>query len=633
MLALKNVAACGYRGLTEQSILRTSVQGPAEENMEIGYAAAERAALNGKAREILDRSPDVGAFIRHGLSPRPEASALIYLRTARDPAPVVTSAGEFLGLMNATRQWLRRAGVGPDDVVALLAPNCTATAIVYWTAMSSATVLPINLLFSREAIVALVNAVGAKILFTPPPGAPGGLFEKVEGLKALAPTLKRIVALPLDGGVAFDGETILPIADGGNEAAPLPEKTAALLPTGGTTGTPKIVPLTHRNIVSSSIGAMLAAGIGPTDRFLIALPMFHVGGAFCTSLPTLGAGGTIVIPTASGFRNPEVVANHWRIIAEQGVTLGGGVPTMIAAAADAPLDGADLSRLRLCIVGGSICPPEIERRFLAIWQSDCLRQIYGMTEFAGSITQTPHDRAQEPASASVPTALAEVAVLAGGEMHLGPATPTGEILVRGPQMFSGYLGRPREAQPFYEGWLRSGDLGRIGAHGEVYITGRAKDLIIRGGHNIDPTGIEDVALRFPGVGLAAAVGRPDPYAGETPMLFVTPTPGANIDRADLADFLQAGVMEPPARPRAIEVIMDMPMTPVGKIFKPRLREIAAEAAALDALAVALPGAACNVAATHNERGLTLSVRVPASGVEAARAELGKLPVAFEIVAQ
>ena len=117
------------------------------------------------------------------------------------------------------------------------------------------------------------------------------------------------------------------------------------------------------------------------------------------------------------------------------------------------------------------------------------------------------------------------------------------------------------------------------------------------------------------------------------MLFVTPTPGATIDRAGLAAFLQAGVMEPPARPRAIEVIMDMPVTPVGKIFKPRLREIAAEPAAVDALSVALPGAYCYVAASHNEHGLTLYVRVPASGVDAARAELGKLPVSFEITAQ
>ncbi len=104
-------------------------------------------------------------------------------------------------------------------------------------------------------------------------------------------------------------------------------------------------------------------------------------------------------------------------------------------------------------------------------------------------------------------------------------------------------------------------------------------MIIRGGHNIDPTAIEDIALRFPGVGIAAAVGRPDAYAGETPMLFVTPTPGAVIDRDALAEFIKEGVMEAPARPRAIVMIDEMPTTPVGKIFKPRLREIAAEEAA------------------------------------------------------
>jgi len=527
--------------------------------MKPGYDAAERAVLNAKARDILDQAPDVGSFIRRGLAPRPDAPAFVYLRSARDAAPVVTTAGEFLGLMHATRAWLRREGIDTDDVVAILAPNCTATAAIYWTAMSSAVVLPINLLFSRDAIVALVKAVGAKLLFTPPPDAPGGLYEKVVGLEALAPSLRRIVVLPLDGRVAFDGEAIAPGAEGGiDEPVAPPDKLAALLPTGGTTGAPKIVPLTHRNCVAASIGAMLAASLGQSDRVLVALPLFHVGGAFCTSLPTLGAGGTVVIPTATGFRNPDVAANHWTIVAEQQVTMGGGVPTMIAAAAEAPLEGADLSRLRLCIVGGSICPPEIERRFLAKWPSDCLRQIYGMTEFGGSITQTPHDRSQEPRSAGLPVALAETAVLVGDEIHLGPSTPTGELLHRGPQMFSGYYGRPRESQPFFEGWLRSGDLGRIGEHGEIYLTGRAKDLIIRGGHNLDPTGIEEVALRFPGVGLAAAVGRPDSYAGETPMLFVTPAPGAVIDLAALADFVAAGVIEPPARPRAIEVTMFKP---------------------------------------------------------------------------
>ena len=220
-------------------------------------------------------------------------------------------------------------------------------------------------------------------------------------------------------------------------------------------------------------------------------------------------------------------------------------------------------------------------------------------------------------------------MLAGGRIHRGPS-PTGEILARGPQMFAGYFDPRQVGASFHEGWLRSGDLGRIGEDGEIYVTGRAKDVIIRGGHNIDPTGIEDVALRFPGVGLAAAVGRPDPYAGETPVLFVTASPGAKLDAGALADFVQAGVMEPPARPRAIHLIEEMPVTPVGKIYKPRLREIAAEAAARDALQSALSGAPFDVEARHGERGLVVRAKVPAEAEAAARAELGKLPIGFEI---
>ena len=597
--------------------------------MAVGFTARERETLNERASDLLARSPDVGSFIRRGLSARTVAPTYLYLRTARDPAPVVTSACEFLGLMRATRRWYRENGVGPDDVVAVLAPHCTAMAVAYWTAMSSAVVLPINLLLSPEAIAALIDAVGAKIMLTPPPGSPGGLYEKAKCVQTLAPSLQRIVTLSLDGRVAFDEHSLEP-EDGADEPHAAPDKLAALLPTSGTTGAPKIVPLTHRNVVSSSIGSMLAFDLRPTDRVVAVLPMFHVGGAFCTCLPMLAAGGSILVPTAAGSRNPDVIANYWRILSENGVTIAGGVPTIIHAAAGAPRDGADLSRLRLCVVGGSNCPPEIERRFLAVWPGDGLRQIYGMTEFAGAITQTPHDKGQESGSVGPPVALAEVAVLEAGKLHRGPGTPTGEIVARGPQMFSGYFRRDRDGGPFLDGWLRSGDLGHIGDHGEVYVTGRAKDIIIRGGHNIDPAAIEDVALRFPGVGLAAAVGRPDPYAGETPMLFVAPVPGQRVDVDELADFVLAGVVEPPARPRAIMMIDEMPVTAVGKIYKPRLREIAAEAAARDALGAALDGASFEVSAAHNERGLILKARVSSTSAEAARVELGKFPVGFEL---
>ena len=598
--------------------------------MAYGYTPAERAEIDTRARNILDACPDVGSLIRRGLQPDPERETLVYLRTALDPSPVVTRAGEFLGLLEAARIWLRQNGVGPDDVVAILAPNVTATAVAYWAAMSFAVAQPLNLLFSREAIAAQLGAVKAKMVFTPPPGAPGGLYEKVEALGALAPSLERIVVLPMDGRIAFGNEPIVPAARRATPERARPDALAALLPTGGTTGVPKIVPLTHRNIVASSIASMLALDLRPDDRAVIALPLFHVGGAFCTSLATFGAGATLILPTAAGFRNPDVVRNYWRILDAHRATIGALVPTGLAAAAEADARGCDLSRLRLFATGASVCPPEIERRLLRVWPGDCVRQVYGMTEFAGAITQTPWDREQRPGSVGLPNALVEVAVLAGETLYRGPS-PTGEIVARGPQMFGGYFDPKQAGATFHDGWIRSGDLGRIGDDGEVYVTGRAKDVIIRSGHNIDPATIEDVAMRFPGVGLAAAVGRPDAYAGETPMLFVAPSPGAAIDADALADFVREGVIEPPARPRAIVMIDEMPVTPVGKIFKPRLREIAAEEAVREALADILPGVAFELKARHEDSGLVVVASVPPSAVEAARAALGRFPVRFEIV--
>ena len=152
--------------------------------MAFGHSREERAELDAQARAILEACPDVGSFIRRGLGGDADRETLVYLRTALDPAPVITRAGEFLGLLEAARLWLRRNGVGPGDVVAILAPNVTATSIAYWAAMSSAIVQPLNLLFTREAIAAQLDAVKAKIVFAPPPGAPGGLYEKAEAAAA-----------------------------------------------------------------------------------------------------------------------------------------------------------------------------------------------------------------------------------------------------------------------------------------------------------------------------------------------------------------------------------------------------------------------------------------------------------------
>jgi fatty-acyl-CoA synthase len=602
--------------------------------MAVPDITVEIAALDARARSIIDECPDVFRLIARGTAIDPEHEAIVYLRTPLDPAPIVTTARSFLGLVSAAGRWLRENGVGPDDTVSILAPNCTAVSVAYWSAMSFATVHPLNLLFSRDAIEAQLAAARTKILFTPPPGAPGGLFEKVEGVADAVPTLQRIVTLPLDGSVAFGDETLSPDfawRDPSLSAASH-DRVVAILPTGGTTGVPKAARLTNRNVTASAVASMLAFDGRPGDRILIALPLFHVGGAFVGALSALAAGATQVIPTAAGLRNPEVIKNFWRIVEAQRITIGALVPTALGAVAEALVGGADISSLRLFATGASVCPPEIERRFLAAWPGDCVRQVYGMTEFAGAITQTPHNAGQKPGSVGFPVALAEVAVLAGGELHRGPS-PTGEIVARGPQVFAGYADSRHGRGAFHDGWLKSGDLGRIGADGEIYVTGRIKDVIIRGGHNIDPAGIEDAALGFPGVALAAAVGRPDPYSGETPMLFVSPSAGASIDCTALGHFVEGRIMETPARPRAIVVIPEMPLTPVGKIFKPRLREIAAEAATRDMIASAAPGLAADVcAATEVERGLVVTVKAPFAHCETLRAELGKLPLTANVVA-
>ena len=602
--------------------------------MPIQYTPKERRALDARARAILGECPSVFRLIARGAAVDPRREALVYLRTALDPEPVVTSAQSFVGLLSAAGRWLRSNGVGPDDAVSILAPHCTATAVTYWAAMSFARVHPLNLLFSRDAVAAQLSAVRSKILFTPPSGAPGGLHEKVEGLLDSVPALERVVTLPLDGRVAFDEEALSPDFGWRDEIdTGSPDRVVAILPTGGTTGAPKAARLTNRNVTASAVATMLAINVCPGDRFLIALPLFHVGGAFCGALPALAAGATQVIPTAASLRNPEVVANFWKIIERQRVTIGGLVPTALGAVAEASVAGADISGLRFFATGASVCPPEIERRFLAAWPGDRVRQIYGMTEFAGAITQTPDGFGQKEGSVGVPVALAETAVLADGRLHRGPS-PTGEIVARGPQVFAGYVGARHGANPFHGGWLRRGDLGRIGENGEVYVTGRIKDIIIRGGHNIDPAGIEDAAMGFPGVSLAAAVGRPDPYSGETPMLFVSPSIGASIDPEALGRFVEDRIMEGPAKPRVISIIAEMPLTPVGKIFKPRLREIAAEQAARELIAAALPEVPVDILSeTDVERGLIVRAKAPAEHCKSILAELGRLPLVSEVTAR
>jgi fatty-acyl-CoA synthase len=538
-----------------------------------------------------------------------------------------------MGAIKAAENFFRAEGVGKTDTVAILLPICPPAIAAIFGAAACGIAEPLNLLFTREAIAAQLNAVQAKLLLAPPPGMPGGLYEKIEGLQRDVPSLQRIVVAPLDGSIAFDGERLTPdpswredYGEGADRSEP--ERVAVMLPTGGTTGHPKVARLTNRAMVASCVSSRMALDYRKGDRCLIALPLFHVGGLFVGVGASVAAGATIVIPGPAGARDPALITNFWSVIETHRLTHAGNVPTTLGALADIPVGDHDISSLRITPTGASICPPEIERRYLARWGGPCVQQVYGMTELAGAITHDVVGIKPRTEAVGTKNPMVQLAILAGGQIHTGPwPSPVGELLTRGPQVFPGYVDKRQTEDAFYAGWLRTGDICRIDADGFVTIMGRAKDVIIRGGHNIDPRAIEDAALQFPGVALAAAVGRPDAYAGEVPMLFVSVQPGADIDPHALEAFVQERILEPPARPRAVSIVAEMPVTPVGKIFKPKLREIAAREAARELLA--MEGLSTDVeveAVTDPSSGLYLRVKAAPDRAEMTKKLLQRFPV-------
>jgi fatty-acyl-CoA synthase len=626
-----------YSGGTGQYNVGQSNKTTGKNMLKDRLSPADETAREKEMRETLAACPRILDLVARGPLADPDADAVVYLRSPLDPNPVKVSNEQLMGCAKAAENFFRAQGIGKNDPVAIFLPICPAAIAAIWGAAACGIAEPLNLLFTREAIIAQLNAVKAKLLLAPPPAMPGGLYEKIEGLQKDVPSLQRIVVVPLDGTIAFDGEVVQPDPAwrddyGKCRDASEAERVAVMLPTGGTTGHPKVARLTNRSMVASSVSSRMALDYRKGDRAMISLPLFHVGGLFVGVGACLSAGVTVVIPGPAGARDPALVQNFWNIIEKYRLTHAGNVPTTLGALADIPVGDCDISSLRVTPTGASICPPEIERRYLARWGGPCVQQVYGMTELAGAITHDVAGVKPRPESVGLQNPLVELAILAGDKLHTGPwPSPVGELLTRGPQVFPGYVDQKQTEDAFYQGWLRTGDICRIDADGFVYIMGRAKDVIIRGGHNIDPRAIEDAALQFPGVALAAAVGRPDAYAGEVPMLFVSAQPGVTIDAQALAAFVQDNIPEPPARPRAVSVIAEMPVTPVGKIFKPKLREIAAGEAARELLTVeGLTKEVSVEAITDPSRGLFLRVKASPDKAVTAERLLKKFPVKIEL---
>jgi fatty-acyl-CoA synthase len=469
------------------------------------------------------------------------------------------------------------AGIRPGDKIAAMLPLTPSSYQAMLAGMTAATVAPLNYFLSADALIDLVRQVGARYLLAPPEAADDpGFASKVDAVVKAVPELRLITF----GGPTRAGSIDLDRAAAESSRWPdLPhdsERPIVLMLTGGTTGKPKVVPHSEAMYMALFEAGAHAQGMLDGDRILSPLPLFHTSGALNVGLIPLMAGASIVVPSAKGFRDPAVVACYWDLVERFGITVGGGVPTALAGIAN---QGAPKrpTALRHLLSGGAPLPQAIAAAIKANVGADVVNG-WGMTETCGfSMLNSLTDPRPDTVGRPYDCIEAEIR-LAGIDGELGQQAASGqigELVVRGAIVIKRYLDEyPRAFTA--DGWLRTGDLARTEPDGSFVITGRAKDIIIRGGHNIDPAMIEEAAYRHPAVELAAAVGKPDNYAGELPVLFVQLRKGDSTSADQILAFVRPLIAERAAVPKAVEIVDPMPLSGPGKISKLMLRKATAQ---------------------------------------------------------
>jgi fatty-acyl-CoA synthase len=419
-----------------------------------------------------------------------------------------------------------------------------------------------------------------------------------------------------------------------------PDDLSSFFCTGGTTGLPKIAMRRHGNEVANawSGGRFFGDGVGPGKTMFCGLPLFHVNAAMVTGLLPFSRGAHVVLGTPQGYRGEGVVSRFWEIVARHRINFFSGVPTLYASLLDIPLDGQDIGSLEYGLCGAAPMPVEVFRSFQ---QRTGIRILegYGLTEGAciSSVNPPLGDRRLGSIGLRIPGQHMKAVVVdeAGHYLRDCAVDEAGVLLISGPNVFAGYA-LPEQNKGLWldlgdgKRWLNTGDLGRRDADGYFWLTGRKKELIIRGGHNIDPATIEEPLHRHPAVQIAAAVGRPDAYAGELPVAYVQLKPDACVTEEELADFLQRQISERAALPKQIRIIEAMPLTAVGKIFKPALKRSETAAALHAALSSAGIAATVNVE-DDPSRGMLLRVELADPALAAQAGEiLGRFPFAFTL---
>jgi fatty-acyl-CoA synthase len=538
---------------------------------------------------------------------------------------------ELAGTVTRIANALTALGVRRADAVTLTAPNTSMLYATTLAAQAAGIAAPVNPTLSDDHLAGLIRRAQSRVVVTAGPELNEQLWRRmlavarrsgVTAVLALRPDGARgdPPVLPTDG-LAGPGLTaayldeVIAGQQSGHLAGDLPQPgdLAAFVHTGGTTGAPKIAAHTHANQLACGRGIAEAAGLAAGEAALGGLPLFHVNALIVTGIAPMFVGARVVWPGPAGYRDRVLYAQFWKIVQHYRIAAMSAVPTVYGTLAGVPVD-ADISTLRLPIVGAAPLPSSVREAFAA-HTGRRLLEGYGLTEATCATTFTPPGDERPGSVGRILPGQQVKAVRIGDDGSWTDCAPgeTGVLVISGPTVFAGYVTEPVAGGPrvsrggaVHDGWLDTGDLGHVDADGFVYLTGRAKDLIIRGGHNIDPRVIEEGLLSHPAVTAAAAVGRPDRHSGEVPVAYVVPAGPGRFDEAELLAWVCTAIGEPAARPKRIYPTEAIPVTAIGKHYKPALAADAAARAAAETLAsVGLPGA--QVTAAHQNGRLVITV--------------------------
>jgi long-chain acyl-CoA synthetase len=451
---------------------------------------------------------------------------------------------EFLDAVVRAAAVLQAHGVSAGDVVAIMLHNTASFVVSLFAAWRlGAAATPINPSLAMAEVAYQVTDAAAKVLIAEAPLA-------IEVPEAALVLTSELASGPsqLDGTVAVHENAL-----------------ALLIYTSGTTGRPKGVMLDHANLSAMCAMAIDAFELGGADHSLLILPLFHVNGIVAGTLSPLLAGGRVTV--AGRFSLTE----FWSRIEQSRATYFSAVPTIYTMLANLPPEIApDTSSVRFAVCGAAPASVELLDKFESRYGIPII-EGYGLSEGSCASTLNPLNGPRKPGTVGLPLPgqTIRIADTNGNPVADGEA---GEVLIQGPNVMRGYLNRPDEtAKTLVDGWLHTGDIGRLDEDGYLILVDRAKDMIIRGGENIYPKEIEAVVYQLPDVAEAAVVGRPNAVYGEEPVLFVSLTSGSALDRAEIRAYLTESLAKYKL-PVEITILAELPKNPVGKIDKPSLRK-------------------------------------------------------------